>query len=240
MNDCVANWSAPANVRALTTSRVGGYSQSPFDKNNLALHVGDDAEHVQRNRQSLKQRLLMPNDPVWLEQTHSTHCVMVDDDNNRNADASITRRPNTPLAIMTADCLPILLCDRNGTEIAAIHAGWKGLAYGIVEQTLQKMESQPETLLAWIGPAICQRCYQVGREMEEAFTNRYSFVSSAFEHKDNSCYADLPGLAELILKSHGVEAVFQSKACTFERDDAFYSYRREAKTGRIATLIWRD
>ena len=240
MNDCVANWSAPTNIHALTTSRAGGHSQPPFDTNNLALHVGDDALQVHSNRLALVNRLQMPKEPVWLEQTHSTHCVRVDEDDNREADATITRRAGIPLAIMTADCLPILLCDRNGTEIAAIHAGWKGLAYGIVEQTLQKMQSRPESLLAWIGPAICQRCYQVGKEMEDTFLSRYSYVSSAFEHQDGRCYANLPAMAELILKSQGVSAVFQTKACTFEHKETFYSYRREAKTGRIATLIWRD
>ena len=139
---------------------------------------------------------------------------------------------------MTADCLPILLCNQDGTEIAAIHAGWRGLANGIVENTLHKMQSNPSTLLAWIGPSICQRCYEVGHELEQTFSKRYPYTKVALRREGAHQHANLPQMAELILKAHGVNAVYPSHACTFELEHQFFSYRRQAQTGRMATLIW--
>ena len=238
MSTILANWPAPLTIHALTTTRVKGYSLPPYNSNNLAFHVGDVSEHVQANRNALVKSLKLPSEPIWLEQTHSNLCVIVDEDTNRIADAAITRCNNTPLAIMTADCLPIVLCDRNGTEIAAIHAGWRGLVNGIVEHTLEKMHSRPDTLLAWIGPSICQTCYEIGDTVQQAYTDKYPFTQSTFCTKDSKRFANLPKMAELILNSLGVTAVFQSAACTFELENKFYSYRREAQTGRMATLIW--
>ena len=210
----------------------------PYDKNNLALHVGDNAENVEANRLALVNSLLLPGIPIWLHQTHTNQCVVVEDSPNRIADAATTRRKDMPLAIMTADCLPILLCDKAGTEIAAIHAGWRGLANGIIENTLIKMHSQPEALMAWIGPAICKTCYEVGNDMYEAFTTRYPFTEATFSNRAPHRHANLPKMAELILNAQGVSAVYQSEACSFELKNKFYSYRREPQTGRMATLIW--
>ncbi len=238
MSNLLANWPAPLNIRALTTTRTIGHSLPPYDHNNIALHVGDNEEHVQANRRALVTSLQLPSDPVWLEQTHSNHCVVVEEDAERTADAAITRCKHTPLAIMTADCLPIVLCDRNGTEIAAIHAGWRGLVNGIVENTLAKMHSRADTLLAWIGPAICQACYEVSHEMQQTYIHQYPFTEATFMNNGSQCHANLPKMAELILNAEGVTAVFQSAACTFEQKNKFYSYRREAQTGRIATIIW--
>lgn len=238
MTNLFANWPAPPNVHALTTTRTVGFSLPPYDKNNLALHVGDNSTNVEANRNSLVSSLQLPNQPIWLDQTHTNLCVVVEEETNRIADAAITRHRGFPLAIMTADCLPIVLCNRSGTEIAAIHAGWRGLVNGIVENTLDKMHSHPKTLLAWIGPAICQTCYEVGDEMQQAYVSRYPFTASTFLNKDSHRHANLPKMAELILQSLGVMAVFQSGACTFELENEFYSYRREAQTGRMATLIW--
>ena len=233
-----ANWSAPSNIQAVTTMRPGGHSHAPFNQNNLGLHVGDNEAHVRANRAQLMHTLNLPGEPVWLEQTHSTDCVIAEEDTNRNADAAITRSNKYPLAIMTADCLPIVLCNQSGTEIAAVHAGWRGLAFGILENTLAKMQSAPETLMAWIGPAICPTCYEIGDEVHQTFSSRYPFTKKTFITKSSHRYADLPKMAELILQSQGIPAVFQSGACTFEHNDEFYSYRREAQTGRMATLIW--
>lgn len=238
MPDLIPNWPAPKNVRALTTTRSLGVSLGPYTSNNLGLHVGDNATHVQSNRENLVKKFALPGEPEWLEQTHTNHCVIVEEDPQRHADASITRSTTHALAIMTADCLPIILCNNAGTEIAAIHAGWRGLLNGIVENTLNKMQSKPETCMAWIGPAICQRCYETGLEVQEAYTNRYPFTKDAFHIRGPSLHADLPKLAELILQASGITAVYQSNACTFELENEFYSYRREAKTGRMATLIW--
>ena len=234
----VANWPAPSNVHALTTTRSPGYSQKSYAHNNLALHVDDDPTHVHANRAALIETLALPTAPSWLEQTHSTVCVTVEDESNRYADAAVTRQSGQPLAILTADCLPIVLCDKQGTEVAAIHAGWRGLMNGIIENTLTKMKSPSNQLMAWIGLAICLSCYETGLEVKQAFTERYAFTQQAFQHRDGRLYADLPKMAELVLHTLGVSSVYQSGACTFESENAFYSYRREAQTGRIATLIW--
>lgn len=244
MNYLNANWQAPKNVTALTTTRLVGMSNPPFDNNNLALHVGDNEPTVLSNRAYLNQDLRLPSSPEWLEQTHSTHCVVIEEDNNRLADASITRRPNTVLTIMTADCLPIVLCNTNGTEIAAIHAGWRGLANGIIEETLKNMHTNPSDLLAWIGPAICQRCYETGTEVQDTFIKRFPFTHTSFEKKETQLYANLPQMAELILNHHGVHSTYQSNECTYEAKNVYngeykyYSYRRTQQTGRVATLIW--
>ncbi len=238
MSNLLANWPAPSNVRALTTTRSAGHSKPPYDFNNLALHVGDNEERVLANRLLLRQSLEFTHEPVWLEQTHTNLCVVVEDEPNRHADAAITRQTNVPLAIMTADCLPIVLCNQSGTEIAAIHAGWRGLVNGIVENTLTKMQSHSDELLAWIGPAICQNCYEIGFEMRDAFTSRYPFTNNTFKKIDSHTYANLPKMAELILNAQGIQAVYQSGACSYELKNKFYSYRREEQTGRMVTLIW--
>ncbi len=206
----------------------------PYASNNLGLHVGDEETNVLANRRALRESLALPGEPAWLMQTHSTCCVVIENDKERTADAAITRQKNQPLVIMTADCLPILLCNTAGTEIAAIHAGWRGLLNGIVQHTLEKMHAPPETLLAWIGPAICQACYEVGKEVKEQFTGRYPFTASAFDGR----LANLPLMADLVLRSQGVTAVYHSDICTFEQNTTCYSYRRESQTGRMGTLIW--
>lgn len=233
-----ANWPAPHNVSALTTMRTPGFSKPPYDSNNFGLHVGDSVADVNANRQAFKTLLDLPREPEWLEQIHSNVCVLVEEESNRTADASITRSNAHILAIMTADCLPIMLCNQQGTEIAAIHSGWRGLVNGVIENTLNKMTSSPTQLMAWIGPSICQSCYEVGGEVLDAYQNRYSFASSAFRRKGEKWLANLPQLAELVLNSLGVLAVYQSNICTFEQKNDFYSYRREAQTGRMATIIW--
>ena len=239
MSELIARWPAPQNIRALATTRTTGASLGAFANNNLALHVGDEATHVQQNRARLIQTLSLPSEPAWLHQTHSNRCVIVEDETSRDADAAITRKTAQPLAIMTADCLPIVLCDTAGTEIAAIHAGWRGLLNGIVENTLDKMHANPNTLMAWIGPAMCGRCYATGEDVRKAYTARYPLTTDqAFHQIGAQWYADLPRLAELILNTRGIFAVYPSGACTYEQNDTFYSYRRHAETGRIATLIW--
>ncbi|MCW8450499.1 peptidoglycan editing factor PgeF [Legionella quinlivanii] len=233
-----ANWNAAANVRAVTTTRLQGFSQHPFDKNNLGQHVGDNPEHVQANRAFLMDSLKLPAKPEWLEQTHSTDCVIVEQDNNRQADSAITRSNQRVLAIMTADCLPIILSNTQGNEVAAIHAGWRGLANGIIENTLAKMTSKPQDLIAWVGPAICQSCYQTGPEVYDSFLTPYPFVHDCFLVDDSRWRADLSAIAEKILTHHHVAQITQSNVCTFEQKNEFYSYRRAAQTGRMATLVW--
>lgn len=238
MKTNLANWPAPKNISALSTTRFSGFSQPPYDSNNMGLGIGDNDQHVMQNRAQLVDLLHLPGEPQWLRQTHSTHCVITEEDPNRNADAAITRSGKYPLVILTADCLPIMLCSRQGDEIAAIHAGWRGLAHGIVENTLGKLNSPVSSLLAWIGPSICQKCYEVGEEVYETFTNTYPSTKQAFKQVHAKWLANLPLIAEIILHLQGVEAVFQSALCTFELKNEFYSYRRTSQTGRIATLIW--
>lgn len=238
MTDLLANWPAPSNVSALTTSKLGGFSLPPYESNNFGLHVGDNPEHVEQNRAQLVTRLHLPAQPMWLNQTHTNHCVLVEEDPNRNADAALTRSAMHPLVIMTADCLPILLCNRAGDEIAAIHAGWKGLLNGIVENTVNSMRSTPDSIMAWIGPAICQTCYQTGPEIRQAYLERYPFTGSAFKAFHSVLHTDLPKLAELILENTGIRAIYQSGACSYESNNPFYSYRRQPQTGRMASLIW--
>ncbi|STX28751.1 Laccase domain protein yfiH [Legionella beliardensis] len=230
------NWAAPSNISAFTTQRHGGFSEGLYASNNLGLHVGDDPNHVKANRSALSATL--PNEPEWLEQTHSTTCVTIENTTLRQADASITRTANRVLAIMTADCLPILLCNKQGTEIAAIHAGWRGLVNGIIENTLTQMTSLPSDLCAWIGPSICSKCYEVGDEVYETYKATYPFSTPFFKRYGQKWLSDIPGIAEEVLKKLAVSRVYQSHLCTFEQKNDFYSYRREAQTGRIVTLIW--
>ncbi len=234
----MANWPAPNHVTALTTTRISGFSQTPYDSNNIALHVEDDELSVQKNRQFLNNDLGFIKEPVWLNQTHTTECVIAEEDSNRNADASITREPNRPLVVLTADCLPITLCNKQGSEIAAIHAGWRGLCNGIIENTLEKMKSPREDIMAWIGPAICSKCYEVGDEVYDAFTNKHPDTKNSFRPNGTQWMANLPVMAELILQKQGILSVFQSNLCTFEAKKEFYSYRRTPQTGRIGTFIW--
>lgn len=238
LNFLYPNWSAPTNVFALTTTRHGGCSDVPFDSNNLALHVEDNAHHVLINRNRLKEHLHLPNEPAWLNQTHSTECVVVEEDDNRQADAAITRSPSQVLAIMTADCLPIILCNQQGDEVAAIHAGWRGLLNGVIQQTVSQMHSHPQNIMAWIGPANCKHCYEVGDEVRKQFVENYSFADNYFSVKQDKWLVDIAGIAEHVLRALGISAVHQSNVCTFEEKNDFFSYRRAAKTGRIATLIW--
>ncbi|MDI9818255.1 MULTISPECIES: peptidoglycan editing factor PgeF [unclassified Legionella] len=238
MTNIHANWSSPPNVHALTTLRNTGHSKLTFASNNLALHVGDDPSHVRLNREQLKTELNLPTDPEWLEQVHGNTCIIVEEDTNRTADAAITRSAQHTLAIMTADCLPILLCSQRGDEVAAIHAGWRGLANGVIENTVSKMLSHPSQLIGWIGPAICQDCFEVGADVLTAFQNSHAYTPEAFRAKGDKWHANLPKLAEYMLNSLGIMSVYQSNLCTFEQKNDFYSYRRESQTGRMATLIW--
>ncbi|MFT4059409.1 MAG: peptidoglycan editing factor PgeF [Legionella sp.] len=239
MKTKLANWPAPKNITALSTTRFFGFSKAPYDTNNLGLHVGDQEEHVLQNRKQLIEQLNLPGEPQWLNQTHSTRCVLVENNPDRNADAAITRSLKHPLVILTADCLPIMLCNIQGNELAAIHAGWRGLANGIVENTLEQIHSKTHDLLAWIGPGICQKCYEVGNEVYETFITKYSLSKSAFKAtSSNKWLANLPKIAEIVLNSQGINAIYQSELCTFESESELYSYRKTSQTGRIGTLIW--
>jgi len=232
-------WNAPAPVRAVTTTRSGGFSLAPFDSLNLALHVGDDPDHVAQNRALLQQALELPAEPCWIDQTHGIHAVTLEQEDGRKADAAITRLPGTVAVVMTADCLPVLVCNRGGTEVAAIHAGWRGLQAGVIQATLARMATANEQLLAWIGPGISQDNFEVGEEVRTAFIDSIARAEDYFHaNRAGHWMCDLAGLAESVLLDLGVGEVCRHSGCTYRDADRFFSYRRNAVTGRMASLIW--
>jgi YfiH family protein len=238
-------WSAPENVRAAVTTRNGGVSRSPFDSLNMAGHVGDKPEAVAANRKMVAEKLSMPDKPHWLNQVHGKGVANLDLDTTGmpEADASMTRRAGCVCAVLTADCLPVLFCNKAGTRVAAAHAGWRGLAAGVLEATVESLGEPAHELLAWLGPAIGPQSFEVGDEVYQAFVNQDEDASSAFKQsiqtdRKGHWYADLYQLARFRLEKAGVNSVFGGGLCTFKDSQRFYSYRRDGKTGRMASLIW--
>ena len=236
-------WPAPQRVRACTTTRQGGVSRPPYDSMNLADHVGDDAPAVHENRRRLAQILRLPAEPVWLNQVHGACTVDAATVASGlvGADAIYAKGPGQVCAVLTADCLPLLLCDDAGTQIAAVHAGWRGLAAGVIEAAVAAFEVAPDRLMAWLGPAIGPQSYEVGAEVRTAFVHKDSAATRAFtpvpEITANRWHADLYALARLRLAALGVRQVYGGNYCTLS-DTRFYSYRRDGIAGRMATLIW--
>jgi len=232
-------WSAPAKVSACCTTRLGGVSAAPYDSFNLALHVGDDAERVRQNRERLRQKLALPREPGWIDQIHGSASVVLESDTGRQADAAITRQPGQAAVVMTADCLPILLCDRAGGEVAAVHAGWRGLQAGVIETALATMQTPAAQLMAWIGPGISQAAFEVGDEVRSAFADASAENEAYFEaHGPGHWLCDLAGIAERVLQAEGVSRIYRDPHCTYRDSGLFYSYRRDGATGRMAALIW--
>ena len=246
------DWPAPDNVQALTTTRQGGVSRGPWASLNLADHVGDDPLAVQENRSCLRRVLELPAEPVWLKQVHgdcvietesflagSDACAAVPRREQPEADASVARAPGQVSAVLTADCLPALFCDRKGRCVAAAHAGWRGLEAGVLERTVRVMGVDPGELLVWLGPAIGPQVFEVGDEVRAAFTARHAQAANAFTPSSPGHWlADLYQLARIRLAGIGVQAVYGGDRCTFSEAETFYSYRRDGVTGRMATLIW--
>ena len=234
------NWSAPSGIRALTTLRRGGYSKQPFDGLNLGDHVGDAPVAVARNRQLLYQSLTLPTEPTWLTQVHGIDVIEADAvPEGWEADAQFSRTPGQVCAVLTADCLPVLLCNQTGDQVAAVHAGWRGLAAGIIEATLERFAVSGDEIMAWLGPAIGPGCFEVGVDVREAFLRNDPAAEPAFKtNRPNHWMADIYQLARLRLKSCGVTAVWGGDCCTVTDKERFYSYRRDGRTGRMATLIW--
>lgn len=236
-----ADWPAPKHVRAGTSIRVGGDSSPPYNGLNLAQHVGDEVSNVEKNRKSLIMYLNLQSKPIWLNQTHSTDIISVNTlSENLNADGSFTTEQNKICAIMTADCVPILFCNKDGTKIAAIHAGWKGICNGIIENAI-KTFSQPETVLAWIGPCISSEYYEVGKDVYERCLNHSNLLKSAFDQSDkNHWHCDLAQIVKILLKSNKVGSIYDCNLCTYKRDDLFFSCRRDGNTGRTASMVWME
>jgi YfiH family protein len=233
------NWNSPPGIQACCTTRRGGVSTAPFDSLNLALHVGDDEKRVAQNRKLLRQQLRLPTEPCWINQTHGTHTVTIEQDATRDADAAVTRVRGTIAVVMIADCLPILLCNQDGSEVGAVHAGWRGLQGGVIQSALATMNSPNQSVMAWIGPGISQACFEVGDEVRTAFIDSMQDAQTFFSaHRKGHWLCDLAGLAERVLKAQGVSEVFHDSHCSYRDADRFYSYRRVATTGRMAALIW--
>ncbi len=236
----VPDWPAPSNIHAATTLRTGGGSLGTFSSLNPATHVSDDNERVRQNRQIIGAMLDLPAEPIWLAQIHSNRAVKaVKTALLEQADASYTNESGIVCAVMTADCLPLLVCSTDGAQIAAIHAGWRGLLAGVITNTVVAMQQQD--LLVWLGPAIGPDCFEVGPEVREAFLEKSVTFNDAFKQQGNGKWlADIYQLARIELAALGIVNVYGGTHCTFTEHEYFYSYRRESQTGRMATLIWRE
>lgn len=245
----IPDWPAPANVRACITTRKGGVSLAPYDSNNFGLHVGDVAADVERNRAQLCAQLGLKKSPQWLEQIHGTKVVTAQGDGLvRTADGSCSNEIGQACLVMTADCLPLLLCDKQGKEVAALHCGWRSLANGICGEALEKLTAQPGELMAYLGPAISQVHFEVGVDVLDAFFEaarnpaHAEAVAAAFiaGRRPLHFYADIYALARAELKALGVNDIYGGDFCTYAQTDEFYSYRRDGVTGRMASLIWLE
>lgn len=234
------DWPAPACVHAVTTTRQGGVSQGAFSSMNPADHVGDDPLAVAANRARLQQLLALPAAPVWLQQVHGTKVVdAVLVSGTPQADAAWACNPGVVCAVLTADCLPLLLCDRAGECVAAVHAGWRGLAAGVIEQVVQALHRPGADLLAWLGPAISPVAYRVGEEVRDTFNAHDRRAEAAFTAAAGGGWqADLYQLARQRLEDCGVTAVYGGGHCSYGEPGRFFSYRRDGTCGRMASLIW--
>ena len=250
MEMLIPDWPAPASVKTVVSTRIGGFSAKPWDSLNLAFHVGDDTQKVAENWSQLTGQLDLPSSPQLLNQVHGTELVEAQCDGLvPTADGCFSHTRGRVCTVMTADCLPIFLCNRAGTEVAVFHAGWRGLAAGIIGSTIACFSSIPSQLMAYLGPAISQKHFEVGGEVREAFLSdtfhRYSrsAVENAFlkgngTQNTNKWMANIYELARVALNEAGVDQIYGGDFCTYEDVHRFYSYRRDGQTGRMASLIW--
>ena len=233
------DWPAPERVHAFATTRRGGVSTGPYASLNLGTRVGDDVDAVSENR--ARVRALLPADPKWLHQVHGTAVVRADQlDGPAEADAAFTRERAIVCAVQVADCLPVLICDREGECVAAAHAGWRGLSAGVLERTIAALDTPAEGLIAWLGPAIGPRAFEVGPDVLEAFAQSDPSYSAFVPLRPGKWVADLFSLARIRLKSAGVTSVFGGRLCTVSDSTRFFSHRRDRTTGRQAAFIWID
>lgn len=234
------DWPLPQGVQACSTTRRGGVSLPPYDSLNLGMHVGDRPQSVQQNRECLVSAAGLPQMPHWLEQVHGTRVVRLDGQTpaDLQADAAYTRVPGQVCAVMTADCLPVLFCSRRGDEVAAAHAGWRGLCNGVLEQALAEFQAAPGDISAWLGPAIGPRRFEVGAEVRAAFIAADPDAEQAFTPYGEKFLADIYLLARQRLQRAGVSAIYGGDRCTVSEKSDFFSYRRDGVTGRLASLIW--
>ena len=234
----------PNNVKLLSTPRLleGGSSKGKFDNFNLALHVDDEQSSVLANRDLLLRHFNLPSAPVWINQTHSK--ISVDADSTSSivdADASYSKKPGTVCAVLTADCLPIFVSNKEGTAIGIAHAGWRGLVDGVIESLIESFDSKGELLIAHLGPAISQLSFEVGREVRSQYLLKNKNFENCFTYLNNKYYLDLYDAARIVLKSLGVSSISGGDRCTYKESDKYFSYRRDGKcSGRMAHLIWME
>ena len=244
MKNITPNWHAPEHIRAFTTVRTGGVSQAPFDSFNLGDHVGDNPTDVQQNRQLLVEQFGLPHFPLFLTQTHSTRVIRLPyDGDNLEADAVYTNQPNQVCLVMTADCLPVLFYSKDGKEVAAAHAGWRGLCDGVLENTVVEFTCSPAEICVWLGPAIGPNAFQVGKEVIEqfcAFDPQAELAFIADPTTSGKFLGNLYQIAQQRLRKLGISKVFGGEHCTFTEQERFFSYRRDKQTGRMASIIWRS
>ncbi len=243
-----AAWPAPAHVRAFTTLRTGpGVSPPPFDRFNLGLRCGDDPANALENRRILRQSFGLPDEPCWLNQVHGADVFLAKaagavtrvENGEPTADASLASDAGVVLAILTADCLPVLFCNTEGTEVAAAHAGWRGLAGGVLEATVRQMRSPPSDLIVWMGPAAGPQAYEIGAEVRDAFVSVHAADALAFvATRPGHWKVDLYALAQWRLRDAGVQRIYGGGLCTISDPARFYSHRRDQHTGRMASVIW--
>lgn len=236
----VPQWPLPQGVAACSSTRIGGVSQPPYDSLNLGAHCGDNLEHVEENRKRLFAAGNLPSKPIWLEQVHGKDVLKLTGEpySSKRADASYSNTPGTVCAVMTADCLPVLFCNRAGTEVAAAHAGWRGLCAGVLEETVACFADKPENIIAWLGPAIGPRAFEVGPEVRDAFMAKDPKSDGAFAPRGEKYLADIYQLARQRLTNAGVANLYGGDHCTFSESETFFSYRRDKTTGRMASFIW--
>jgi YfiH family protein len=235
-------WPASPTVRAAITTRTGGVSTAPWDGLNLAGHVGDDPRDVAENRRRLRDALHLPAEPCWLEQVHGCEVVTAGDGPAAcPADASVADQPGRVCAVLTADCLPVLFCDRAGRWVAAAHAGWRGLAAGVLERTVARAPVPPAEVMAWLGPAIGPAAFEVGTEVRTTFVAADAGATDCFAPSPAGRWlADLSALARRRLTAAGVGWIGGDGECTYSDARRYYSYRRDGVTGRMASLVWLD
>lgn len=239
---CLPDWPAPSSVKAFVTTRNGGVSKASWSSFNMSFRSGDDAESVRRNRELLLHDWQLDN-VQWLNQVHGADVVRANTvGQEQEADACWTDTPGQACAVLTADCLPVIVCNQAGTRVAVAHAGWKGLAGGVLEQTVAMFDDAHDQLIAWLGPAISQHCFEVGPEVRQVFMAYADIAERAFvAGDDDRWFADLYRLARQRLAAAGVASVYAGDHCTYGDADQFFSYRRDgAESGRMASIIWID